>query len=89
MKSNKNKIKYAFALVLLCLTALTAQTGLQHRFTAAGNFPGAYYTTPLGLSSYHIVGEYDSATVYTRTSRRQAHSQPPSRQVRWNLTSLA
>ena len=57
----KNKANYLIALVLFSTTALVAQTPWHYKFEQAGSFPGAYYTTPLGLSSYHIVGEYDAA----------------------------
>lgn len=53
-----SKPKYTFALLLLCLTALAAQTGWHYQFSTAGNFPGAYYTVPLGVSLNHIVGYY-------------------------------
>jgi hypothetical protein len=47
---------YVLALLILCLTALAAQTGLRYGFHPAGNFPGAVITAPLAISLEHIVG---------------------------------
>ncbi len=52
------KGRYTFGVLLLCLTALTAQTGWHYQFTPAGNFPGATSTIPLAISLSHVVGDY-------------------------------
>jgi probable HAF family extracellular repeat protein len=69
----RSRTQYVLVVLVLCLAALTAQTGVQYKFYSAGNFPGAYYTTPLGASVAHIVGWYatsgaNNAFVQTGTS---------------------
>lgn len=44
--------------VVLSFVAARAQTTEQYDFLPAGNFPGAYYSVPLGVSLKHIVGYY-------------------------------
>ncbi len=53
-----NRVRCAFVVLVLCLTGLLAQTGWHYKFSVAGNFPGATYTVPLGVSAEHIVGYY-------------------------------
>jgi probable HAF family extracellular repeat protein len=73
-------MNYLFALVLLCLTALTAQTGLHYKFAPAGNYPGATYTVPLAISFAHIVGYYVTPFVnhpYIQTGSAFLDAAPP------------
>jgi|SRR5580704_156390 probable HAF family extracellular repeat protein len=55
-------IRYGIALLLLCLMGFAAEAGLQYKFAEAGNFPGAYYSVPLGVTLGHIVGYYVSSS---------------------------
>lgn len=76
----ESKKKYPFALVLVCLTALAAQTGGHYKFTSAGNFPGATYTVPLALSTTHVVGYYVTPLVnhaYIQTAASFVDAAPP------------
>lgn len=76
----RSKAKYILVLAILCLTALVAQTGSQYKFTQAGNFPGAYYTTPLGVSVTHIVGWYATSganNAYIQTGASFINAAPP------------
>src|SRR5258708_2147971 len=76
----KSKVRYVFGLLLLCLTALTAQTGWHYKFSQAGNFPGAYYSVPLGVSLTHIVGYYavsGANNAYVQTGNSFVDAAPP------------
>jgi uncharacterized membrane protein len=67
-------------MVLLCVLALTAQSGWQYKFAQAGNFPGAYYTTPLGASVAHIVGWYATSganNAYIQSGASFVDAAPP------------
>lgn len=74
------KAKYVVGLMLLCLTALTAQTGWRYDFSPAGNFPNANYSVPIGLSLTHIVGYYSVAganNAYIQTGASFVDAAPP------------
>src|SRR5579859_6886495 len=74
------KAKYVVGLTLLCLTALSAQTGWHYGFSQAGNFPGASLTVPLAVSLKHIVGEYqatDGIHAYIQTGNSFVRAEPP------------
>ncbi len=66
--------------MLLCLTAVMAQTPLHYQFSQAGGFPGATYTVPLAISSAHVVGYYVTPFVnhaYIQTSGSFLDAAPP------------
>lgn len=74
------KAKYALALLLLCLTALIAQTGGSYRFLPGGNYPGATYTVNLGMSASQVVGYYVTPAVnhaYIQTGTSYLDAAPP------------
>jgi probable HAF family extracellular repeat protein len=74
------RMKYSFALVLLCLTAVIAQTGWHYSFFSAGNFPGATYSVPLGVGLSKTVGYYVSSTkndAYVQTGASFVDAAPP------------
>jgi probable HAF family extracellular repeat protein len=76
----KSKAKYVFAVVLLCLALLAAQTSQHYDFFLAGNFPNAYQTVPLGLSLGHIVGYYSVSganNAYVQTGKSFVDAAPP------------
>jgi hypothetical protein len=71
------------AVSCMCLAATTAELNSHYRFSPAGNFPGAIYSVPLGVSLTHIVGWYyereiaDSAEPsYVQTGRSFRKVQP-------------
>lgn len=66
------KPKRILPIVLLCLLATAAQKAASYEFSSAGNFPGANYTTPLGVGMGHIVGYYSTTganNAYVQTGR--------------------
>jgi uncharacterized membrane protein len=59
-------------LALMCLSTLATGAGLHYRFRLAGNFPGANYTVPFGISATRIVGYYSAPGVldsYVQTGK--------------------
>lgn len=76
----KCNVKYVLGVVSLYLTALAGQTGWHYKFAPAGNFPGAYYSVPLGVSLHHIVG-YDAVpganNAYIQTGQTFVNAAPP------------
>jgi probable HAF family extracellular repeat protein len=76
----KRKYSVVFAAALLCLTPLDAQSGWHYDFSPAGNFPGAYYSVPLGVSLDHIVGYYvapSGVSAYVQTGDSFVDAAPP------------
>ena len=71
---------YAPTLLILCLTALAAQTGVHYKFYPGGSFPGAVATTPLAISLEHIVGYYEGpgggVQAYIQTGTLFAKAEP-------------
>jgi probable HAF family extracellular repeat protein len=79
MERMRNKSRYALGLLFLCLIAVFAQSAWQYKFVSAGNFPGAIYSVPLGLSVSKTVGYYVSLTkndAYVQTGAKFVDAAP-------------
>jgi len=73
--------RHLAAVTTLCLIALASEKAAKYDFSPAGNFPGASYTTPLGVSTQHIVGYYvvsGPGIAYIQTGASFITAAPPA-----------